>query len=202
MYYYLLGVLESKTFERDPVMLVFVASFIVTISCLQLCIEVKKYNTSRLEKQQIKAAVEASRSLEDAILKVQNVCAINMIPTVSIIDLGKDAQSVVPPKAYRKKILQQITAKKRNNNKLKVARGICIFAILPTGLFAILFYLENIQELRPLATIAFGMIFFGIFAPLMLILQNKNLKQFSKKLIFNRLQDLKWKKRRNHISPI
>ena len=51
IYYYLLGVLESKTFERDPVMLVFVASFIVTISCLQLCIEVKKYNASRLEKR-------------------------------------------------------------------------------------------------------------------------------------------------------
>ena len=135
-------------------------------------------------------------------MKVQNVCAINMIPTISIIDLDEDANSVVPPKVYRKTILQQITAKKRNNNKLKVARGICIFAILPTGLFAILFSLENIQELRPLATIVFGMIFFGIFAPSMLILHNKNLKQFSKKLILNRLHDSTWKRRRNQISPI
>ena len=92
MYYYLLGVLESKKFERDPVMLVFVGSFIVTISCLQLCIELKKSNGRRLEKQQIKAAVEANRGLENAILKVQNVCPINMIPTISIV-IDTDTES-------------------------------------------------------------------------------------------------------------
>ena len=104
MYYYLLGVKASKPFERDPFMLVFAGTFILIFICLQICIEVKKYHADCMEKEQIKRAVEACTNLEEAILKLQNVCEVNMIPTVRIVHAKSNTECIVQPKPYRRKI--------------------------------------------------------------------------------------------------
>ena len=70
MYFYLMDSWQEIKFERDPVSIALVSFFILTVSALQIGIEVKKRKLLNETKKAEKAAEDAKRNLDEARLKL------------------------------------------------------------------------------------------------------------------------------------
>ena len=90
----------------------------------------------------------------------------------------------------------------KENNKLKVARGVTLFCILPTVIFVVTFSLESIDSIRPHGTTAFTMFCYGVLAPSIFFVINEKLSSFAKQLIRSCIQDIFRFMPKTQIHPI
>jgi len=90
----------------------------------------------------------------------------------------------------------------RDNNKLKFARAITIFCIVPTLAFVITFTLQSLDEYRPHGTTTFTLLCFGVVAPSTFFIFNKNLRNFARKQLSFDFPKLWYLKRRPMVQPI
>ena len=208
MYYYLSDVWQETKFRRDPISLALITFFIVTITLLQILIEMKKRLVQRGVKRAVQTAIQAKKNLEIAKIKLSHQQ--NSIKIKDSGNLGK----MPPIKLQEIKIPESLIMDETNttaqdefqqnvssNNTLKVARAVSLFGILPTVIFVMLFSLD-IGDLRPHGAAALSMISFGIVVPSMLFSHNSKMRTFGFKQIKSWWNKMSRFKRQTQVVPI
>jgi hypothetical protein len=211
LFFYLQNSIRETNFERDPVALIFLLSILVTVSILQILIEMKKRRFKRAAEKAAKDADAAKRSLDEARQRLENndvvrdnaemnsnasVTFSNLLQNTagnnsSIREFGAAATSYILPGNH----LSQ-------DDALKVARAFTVFAVLPASIFLFLFTLENIDEWRPHGTTASNMIAFGIIVPVLFFIGNLKLRNFAISYFRNKFNTLKVIFRSDRVEPI
>ena len=169
MYFYLMDSWQEIKFERDPVSIALVSFFILTVSALQIGIEVKKRKLLNETKKAEKAAEDAKRNLDEARLKLS-------MSEVMKHEADENGDSNLGPPALENDDLRNsnviqishsdvgsddndvVTTSK---NELKVTRIVTLLAVVPASTFAVAFSMEGVDHWRPHGPTVLVMVAFG-----------------------------------------
>ena len=173
-------------FRRDPVSLGFLVFLITSVAVLQIFIELKKWKARIEAENAAKAAEAAKKSLDEARLR---------------LELSERRKSSLPSRrCVRFKV--DLEEKKNNNNALKFARAVALFAVLPVSFFLVLFSLETIEDWRPHGVTIAIMLAFGIVVPAILFLQNLRLRKFATSELKNSFPKFRGYFKSSRVEPL
>ncbi len=211
MFFYFTNSWQETNFQRDPISLIFIASFLLTILFLQIFIEIKKCKFKSEAEKAKKAADAAKRSLEEAKLKLINQ------ETLSVnIEMNQNSNPSLPSELpILDTVKSEINAsqamtifsnefkceKQSSSNALKLARAVTLFALLPASIFLALFTLESINEWRPHGVTIAVMMAFGMVIPILSFVVNVRMRKFALNYVRNQFLNVISLFRSNRVEP-
>jgi len=185
MFYYLIGSSQEIEFKRDLISLGFMSSFVITVSALQISIEVKKWKLSSEAKKADKAAKAAKRHLNEAKLKLafyemlKNEQEGDGDSNLGLEQLLNSCNGSSDSQTTQIEVCEEYNTTKTNNNVLKLTRIITMLAVILATTVITIFSLEGMDNWRPHGSTALTMIAFGNVVPIFSLLNNTKMRKFA-----------------------
>lgn len=154
-------------------------------------IELKKRCARKSFQQAEEMAAQATRNLDNARKRLEQAKRLEHEKSFESETISQSCQSpenIIDEEKITETQENKVESQNSNNNALKVARGICLFTLLPTVVFTLLSSSESIGDLRPHGVIASNMVVFGIIAPLLLFTQNSKMQKFAISYLTSKLK--------------
>jgi len=140
----------------------------------QIAIEIKRFLVKRLEEHADQVAIAALRQIEEAIKKLENdQSSVNPSSPSYVIKLAWQEELNISCNPHLKNRMQI------SERSIKFGRTAIMLTIVPLMLFGVGSTLDNINHIRPHGVTGVTLFLSGIVYPLMFILYNVKLRQFS-----------------------